>query len=72
MDFSGSQDKDNMWWWFLQGFEQGVRGWFGEHMNFINNINFIAGLIGGIVDSFAEFPDVVNAPIAGGINLYNI
>ena len=72
MGFSGSQDKDNMWWWFLQGLEQGVGGFFSEHMDFIYNINLVAGLIWSIVDPLPEVSDFINTPIAGGINLNDI
>jgi len=72
MGFGGSQDKDNMWWRFLQCLEQGIGGFFGEHVDFIYNIDFIAGFVGGIVDPLAELSNFIDAPIAGSINLYDI
>jgi len=72
MGFSGSQDEDNMGWWFLKRFEQGVGGFFGEHMDLVYNIDLVTSLVGSIVDPLTEVSDVINATIAGSINLNNI
>jgi len=72
MGFSGSQDEDNIWWWFLKGLEQGIRGFLGEHVDFINDIDLVAGLIWSIVDPLPEVSDFINATIAGSINLNDI
>jgi len=70
--FGSSQNKDNIWWWFLKRLEQGVRGFFGEHMDFIYNIDLVAGLVRRIVDLLPEVSDFIDAAIAGSINFYNI
>jgi len=41
-------------------------------MDFVYNIYLVAGLVGSIVSSFAEVSDIVNASVAGGINLNHI
>ncbi|MBA7638490.1 hypothetical protein ES703_46146 [subsurface metagenome] len=72
MGFGGSQDKDNMWWWFLKGLEQGIGGFFGKHMDFINNIDLVTGLVWRIGDLLTEVSDFINATITGSINFYDI
>ena len=41
-------------------------------MDFVDNIDLIARLVGRIVDLLAKVADVVNAGVAGGINLNEI
>ena len=72
MGFSGSQHEDNMWWWFLKRFEQGIRGAITKHVDFIYDVDLVAGLVGGIVDLLTEAPNIINASVAGGINFYDI
>jgi len=72
MSFGGSHNKDNMWWWFLKRLEQGIGGFFGEHMDFIYNIDLVTGLVRSIVNLLPEVSDFINAAIAGSINFYDI
>jgi len=72
MCFGGSQDKDNMGWWLLKGFEQGIRGAVTEHVDFVNDIDLVAGLVGGIVYLLTEAANIINAGVTGGINFDNI
>lgn len=72
MGFGGSQDEDNMRWWFLEGFEQGIGGAIAEHMDFINDVDLVTGLVGGVVDLLTEASNIINAGIAGGINFDNV
>ena len=72
MAFGSSQNKDNMRWWFLKCLEQGVGGFFGEHVDFIYNIDLITSLVRSIVDLLPEVSDFINAAIAGGVNFDDI
>ncbi|MBA7642432.1 hypothetical protein ES703_50125 [subsurface metagenome] len=72
MRLCSRQNKDNMGWWFFQRLEQGVRGAIAEHMDFINDINLVACLVGSIVGFLPEATDIFNAGVAGGINFNNI
>jgi len=68
----GGEDKDNVGWWFLQGFEQGIGGAGTEHVDFVDDIDLIACLIRGVVDLLTEAADIIDAGVAGGINFDNI
>jgi len=72
MGFGGSQDEDNMGWRFLEGLEQSIGGFFGEHMDFIYYIDLIASLVGSIIDPLTEVSDFINTPVTGSINFYDI
>ena len=72
MAFSGSQNKNNMWRWFLKGFKQGVRGVVAEHVDFVNDVDLVACLIGGIVDLLTEVSNIVNTGVTGGVNFDDI
>ena len=69
MNFSGSQDKDNVRGGFFKCLEQGIGGFFSEHVDFIYNIDLVAGLIGGIIHPLPKVSDLVNATITSSINL---
>jgi len=72
MGFSGGQDKNNMGWWFLKRLEQGVGGFFGKHMGLVYDIDLVTSLIRSIIDSLTEFSDIINATIAGSIDLNHV
>ena len=72
MGFGSRQDKDNVWWWLFQRLQEGIGGAGTEHMDFVYDIDLVTGFTGSIVSSLAEVPDIVNAGVAGGINLYDI
>lgn len=72
MGFGGSQNKNNVGWRFLKRLQQGIGGFFSQHMNFVYNIDFITGLVRRIVDPVTELSDFVNATVAGSINFYDI
>jgi len=72
MCLCGRQNKDNMGWRFFQCLEQSVRRFLGEHVNFIYNVDFVAGLVGGVVDFLPQVTDFINTAIAGSVNFNNI
>ena len=72
MGFSGSQYKDNMRWWFLKSLEQGVSGTVTKHVDFVYDVDLVAGLVGSIVDLLTETPDIINTGVAGGINFDDV
>ena len=72
MGFGGSQDKNNMWWWFLEGLEEGVSGASAKHVDFVDDIDLVAGLVGGIVDLLTKTADIVDAGIAGSVDFDDI
>jgi hypothetical protein len=41
-------------------------------MDFVYDIDLVTGLVGGIIDLLTEAPDIINAGVTGGINLYDI
>jgi hypothetical protein len=54
---------------FLKRLEQSVRGFIGQHMDLIYDIDLVTSLIGSIVNPLAEATDVLNTPVTGSINL---
>ena len=72
MGFGGSQNKNNMWWWFLKGFKQGVRGVITEHVDFVYDVDLITGLVGGIVDLLTEVSNIINTGVTSGVNFDDI
>ncbi len=56
----------------LQGFEEGIKGLFGEHMDFINNKNLISTLGRQVLNIFPEFPNFIDAAITGAVDFQDI
>ena len=61
-----------MGWGLLQGFQECVGCLVGEHVGFVDDIDLVAGLCGGEVDLFPDIPDLVDAPVAGGVHLDDV
>ena len=72
MGFSGRQHEHNMGWRLFQCFQQRIEGFVGQHVNFINDINFVAGLRRRKLDILTEFADFVNSTVGSGVNLIDI
>jgi hypothetical protein len=72
MGFSGGEEKKDVSGGFLQGFEQSVKGWGCEHMDFINNVNLEATVAGHIFDIFPKLTDLINASIGCAIDFKHV
>ena len=72
MGFGSGENKDDMWWRFLQRLEECIRGTITKHMDFINDIDLVTGVIWRIIDLLAEASDIINTGVAGGVNFNNI
>ncbi len=68
MDISRAENKLPVGGWFFQGPEQGVKGLGGEHMNFINDEDFIRSIHGRVFYDFPQIPDFLDSPVGGTIN----
>ena len=53
----------------LQRLQQGVEGGDGEHVDFVDDVDLVAPLAGGEVDLLAQQANVVDAGVAGGVDL---
>ena len=72
MHICGGQDKDSIAWRLLQGLEQGIKGFGGQHVRFVKHINLVLTRGGRHHDLFAQVTDAVNTTIGSGINLDDI
>jgi hypothetical protein len=72
VEFGGGKNKYGLLRGFFQGFQQGVESLLGQHVHFVNDINFIPPVGREITDIFPQFPDVIYPPIGGPVNLEDI
>ncbi len=72
MRFGRGQNKDNVRWRFFQGLKQSIKGFFGEHVYFVDDVDFVLGAGGRNVDFVAQLADFVDTAIAGSIDFDNI
>ena len=57
---------------FFEGFQQGVKRRRRKHVHFIDDVDFITALSGGVLAVLSQFSYLINAIIGGSIDLNNI
>jgi len=70
--FRGGHEEKHMARRFLQGFEEGVEGLGGEHVDFIDDVNLEPALARAIPNGLTQLADVVDAAIGGSVNLDDV
>ena len=68
----GCQNEFHVFWWFFQRFEHGIKGAFGKHVHFINDVHFVAPHRGCILGVLQDFADIINACVGCRINFQHI
>ena len=63
MNICSCQDELPMFWRLLQGAEQGIKRLGREHVDFINNENFVLGIHGCILNHFPKITNFINSPV---------
>ncbi len=72
MGFRGGEEKFHIFWGLFQGLEEGVPGAGGEHVDFVDDIDFILAFDRGIEDLVSDAPHVINAVMAGRIDFNDV
>ena len=72
MRFGGAQNKFHMRWRLLHGLQQRVEGRRGEHVHFVNDVNFVGTARRQNARLGNQVARVVHATVAGAVNLYDI
>ena len=68
----GRQNEFNVFGRLFQRFQHRVERAFGEHMHFVDDIDFVFAGGGGVLGVFQHFADVVDASVAGGVDFEQI
>ena len=72
MRLGGCQDEDGMWRRLFQRFEEGIGSLLGDHVDFIDDVDLVARLVGSEVNFFPQLADFIDTAVAGGIHLDDI
>ena len=72
LDFGGGKDEFYVGGRFFEGFEEGVEGFVGEHVDFVDDIDFEFSAGRGVGNAVAEFFDAFDSAIGGAIDLENV
>ena len=64
----GGEDEDDMRGRLFEGLEQGVGGGAGELMDLVDQVDLETGGAGLVVGALAQVADVVDPPVAGGVD----
>ena len=65
----GRQDENGMRRRLFQRLQQGVEGCRGEHVDFVDDVDFVAPLVGGKIDLIAQVAHIFDAGVGGGVDL---
>ena len=57
---------------FFKGFQEGIESLLGEHVHFVDDVDFIFSMTGGVADRFIDLPDVVDPSVGGAVNLDDV
>ncbi|EEE38298.1 Dual specificity phosphatase, catalytic domain protein [Rhodobacteraceae bacterium KLH11] len=71
-NLGGGEDELHMFGRFFEGFEQRVECAGREHVNFVDDVNLIAGRGRAIADAVDDLADIVHTCAAGGVHLHHI
>lgn len=72
MRFGCGKKKFDMFGGFFQSFKKSIKGFRGEHVDFINNINFKATCGRRILHIVAKVADLVNPAVGSTVNFNDI
>src|SRR3989344_8670196 len=61
-----------MSWRFLERFKESIKSVLGEHVDLVNNVNFVGRIKRQSAHRFAQSAIFVNAAIGSGVNLVEI
>ena len=68
----GCQNEHDMLGWLFKRLEKGVPSWGGQHVGLVNDVDLDAQRRRKIVDLVAQITHLVDAPVAGRIDLENV
>ena len=68
----GSHDEDDAVGRLLESLEESVGRFASEHVRFVEDDDFVACSSGGIANHLAEFADLIDAAVGGGVDLDDV
>ena len=68
----GGHNEDNMLWWLLEELQESIEGLTREHVDFVDDVDFVLAISRGNDSLFAKFANIVDAAIRGGVNFDNV
>ncbi len=71
-DLGGGEDELGVGRRLLQGLQQGVEGRRGQHVHFVDDIDLVARLGGGVAHPVEQLAHLVDLAAAGGVELQHI
>ena len=68
----GGQDEFDVLGRLFQRFEHGVERGFGEHVHFVDDIDFVFACGGRVLGVFQHFADIVDAGVGRGVDFQQV
>ena len=72
LDFGRGENKFYVSGRFFEGFKEGIEGLVGQHVDFVDDVDFKFSAGGGIGDSLAQLLDAVDPAVGGTIDFEDI
>ena len=72
VDVGGGEEENDVGGGFFEGLEEGVEGGFREHVDFVDDVDFVGAGGGGELGALEEVADVVDAGVGGGVDFDDV
>lgn|GEM_PF-5549039 len=72
VDLGRREDEFDVSWWLFEGLEESIKCSLGEHVDLVDDIDFVLGLRRLELGSFDDIADIINSRIGRRINLDDI
>ena len=72
LDFGRGENKFYVSGRFFEGFEEGIEGLVGQHVDFVDDVDFEFSSGGGVGDSLAQLFDAVDPAVGGTIDFEHV
>jgi hypothetical protein len=72
VDLGGGEDEGDVLGRLLEGLQQGVEGRAGEHVHLVDDVDLAAGGLRQVADLVAEVANVLDAVVAGAVDLDHV
>jgi hypothetical protein len=72
MGLCGGEEKFGLLGGLFECFEEGVEGLLGEHVHFVDDVDFVFAVAWGIADGLVDLPDVVDPSIGGAVDFDHV
>src|SRR5579884_3301180 len=66
------EEELHMLRWLLKCFQQGIESWLGKHVNFVDDVDFVARADRGVAHRVDDLSDIIHPRMRSGVHLDDV